>query len=387
MSGAALAAAEASDASGGSATAVRRTLAASVAVYVVVRAATLVAVVVAAQGSPVPVLDLLTKADGLRYLAIAADGYGSPPPIGPDGAYTETTNLAFFPLYPATIRLLSWAMDPRVAAVLAALVAGLVAAILMTLWAVPRVGRTGAVVVVALWSLWPSAVVYGMGYSESLFVATVAGCLLALQRERWTWAAVACALAGLTRPTGAAVLAAVLVALVVHRPPVRIWLPAAAIAPVGLLVSLGHVALATGRWDGWFWIERTVWRSGFDGGRSTLANAVGAVTGTRDQTLPPYVVAAVTCVVAVVLLVALLVERPPVDEAVYAVLATVMALGGVGYFHCKPRFLGVVLPILVPPARWLSRLPGWLLVALGIVALALSVRWSAWFVVTWRFSV
>ena len=64
-----------------------------------------------------------------------------------------------------------------------------------------------------------------------------------------------------------------------------------------------------------------------------------------------------------------------------------MALGGVGYFHCKPRFLGVVLPILVPPARWLSRLPGWLLVALGIVALALSVRWSAWFVVTWRFSV
>ena len=385
MSDAALAAAGVHDTSAESA--VRRTVYAALAVFVVVRASALVAVVVAARGSTTPVLDLLTKADGLRYLAIAADGYAPPPPIGPDGVYTETTNLAFFPLYPATIRLLSWAMDPRAAAVGAALLAGLVATVLMTLWAVPRVGRTGAVVLVAIWSLWPSAVVYGMGYSESLFVATVAGCLLALQRQRWAWAATACALAGLTRPTGAALLVALVAALVVHRPPLRAWLPAAVVAPLGLVVSLTHVAVATGRWDGWFWIERTVWRSGFDGGRTTLANVIGAVTGTKVQTLPPYVVAAATCVVAVALLVVLLTQRPPVEEAVYAVLATVMALGGVNYFHCKPRFLGVVLPLFVPPSRWLSRLPRWALVALGAMALVLSARWSAWFVVTWTFSV
>ena len=385
MSDAVLEAAEAHDTTAGSA--VRRTVLASIAVYVVVRTSVLVAVVVAARGSVTPVLDLLTKADGLRYLAIAGDGYAPPPPVGPDGVYTETTNLAFFPLYPATIRLFSWAIDPRAAAVLAALLAGLVATVLMTLWAAPRVGPRGAVVLVAIWSLWPSAVVYGMGYSESLFVATVAGCLLAMQRQRWTWAAVACALAGLTRPTGAALLGALLVALLVHRPPWRGWLPAAVLAPLGLVVSLAHVGVATGRWDGWFWIERTVWRSGFDGGRSTLANAVGAVTGTKVQTLPPYLVAAVTCVLAIALLVALLVQRPPAEEAVYAVLATVMALGGVNYFHCKPRFLGVVLPLFVPPARWLSRLPRWALAVLGVVALVLSARWSAWFVVTWKYSV
>lgn len=365
----------------------RRTVLLSVAVFLAARGASFLAVLVAARDTGQQVLDLLTKADGRNYLSVAAQGYPPPPPLGPDGTYIHTTDLAFFPLYPATIRVFSWAMEPRLAAVVAALVAGLVATVLVTLWAVPRVGTTGAVVLVGVWSLWPSSVVLGMGYSESLFVAATAGCLLALQRGRWVWAAFACTLAGLTRPTGAALVAAVLVALLVRRPPVRSWLPAALLAPVGLLVSLGHVAVVTGRLDGWFWLEATVWRSGFDGGRTTVLNALHAFTGTREERLAPYVVAAVVCVVAVALLVALLWSRPPVEEAVYAVLATVMALGGANYFHCKPRFLGVVLPLFVPPARWLARLPVPALLALGAAALALSAWWSAWFVVTWPYSV
>ena len=59
----------------------RRTVLAAVAVYAVARAASFLAVLVAARDSAQPVLDLLTKADGLRYLAIAADGYPPPPPI------------------------------------------------------------------------------------------------------------------------------------------------------------------------------------------------------------------------------------------------------------------------------------------------------------------
>ena len=365
----------------------RRAVLASVAVFAVSRLAATVAVALAAHDTGRALLDLLTKADGLRYLAIAADGYAPPPPVGPDGIYVHTTNLAFFPLYPLSIRLFSWAVDPRLAAVVAALVAGVVATVLMTLWALPRAGARGAVVLVAVWSMWPSSVVLGMGYSESLFVAAAAGCLLAMQRGRWVWAAVACTVAGLTRPTAAALVAALLVAIVMHRPPWRSWLPAALLAPVGLLVSLGHVAIATGRLDGWFWLESTVWRSGFDGGRSTVSNLVHAFTGSTAERAAPLAVAAVTCVVAVLLLLALLVSRPPLEEATYAVLATVMALGGVGYFHCKPRFLGVVLPLFVAPARWLSRLPVALLVLLGLAALALSAWWSAWLVVTWPFSI
>jgi hypothetical protein len=173
----------------------------------------------------------------------------------------------------------------------------------------------------------------------------------------------------------------------VRRPPVRSWLPTVVIAPSGLLLALSHVALVTGRIDGWFWLERTVWRSGFDGGRATLTSLVAAFTGTAAQRGGALVVAAGACAAAALLLMALIRSRPPIEEAVYAVLATVLALGGVGYFHCKPRFLGVVVPLFLPPARWVSRLPLGALALLGATAVGLSALWSAWLVVSWPFSI
>jgi hypothetical protein len=364
----------------------RRTVVWSLAVFALVRVAQVAGVVLAPQRHGRSTLDLLTKADGLVYLGIAQNGYAPLPPIGANGIYTKPPDLAFFPLYPATIRVLSWAVDPRLAAVLAALVAGAVATVLMTLWAIPRTGEVGAITLVAIWSLWPSSVVLSMGYSEALFTATVAGCLLALQRGAWVWAAVACALGGLTRPVGAALLAALVAALLVRRPPLRSWLPAVVVAPLGLLVSLGHVALVTGRWDGWFWMERTVWRSGFDGGSSFLRAMRSMLPGGTSDPLPVWVVSGIAVAVGLVLLVWLLLSRPPVEEWVFALLAFVMGVGGANYVHCKPRFLLPVLPLFAAPSRALSRLPVPALAVVGAVALGLSVWWAAYLLVVWPFS-
>jgi hypothetical protein len=364
----------------------RRTALGALAIFGVTRLSVLVSVWFAAGRADRSFLSVLTRADGSWYISIARDGYAPPPAIGPDGVYTQLTDLAFFPLYPATIRLFSWAVDVRVAALLATLLAGSVAAVLIALWSVPRVGTSGALVAVGIWAMWPSSAVLSMAYSEALFAATVAGCLLALQRGRWVWAAFACALAGLTRPTAAALLLALVAAVVVRRPGWRVAVPTLLLAPLGLAISLGHVALVTGRVDGWFWLERTVWNSGFDAGRST-ANTIRALITGGENVVAPYVVSTVVVVVALGLLVWLLVTRPPVEEGVYAVLATIMAVGGVQYFHCKPRFLGVVLPLFLPLARLVGRAPRPVLWLLGLVLVGLSTWWSTYLIVTWPRSV
>jgi hypothetical protein len=365
----------------------RRTVLVSLSVFALVRVAQVAGLVLAPQRGARSTLDLLTKADAQWYLRIAQNGYASPPPLGPDGIYTKPPDLAFFPLYPATIRVFSWAVDPRLAAVLATLVAGAVAAVLMTLWAIPRTGEVGAVTLVAVWSLWPTSVVLSMGYSEALFTATVAGCLLALQRGAWVWAAFACALAGLTRPVGVALVVALLAAVLVRRPPLRAWLPAVVLAPVGLVVSLAHVAIVTGRWDGWFWLERTVWNSGFDGGSTFVAAMRSMLPGGTVAPVPTWIVSGVAVVVALGLLVWLLLSRPPVEEWVFAVLAFVMGVGGANYVHCKPRFLLPVLPLFVAPSGALARLPRPALVVIGVVALGLSVWWSVYLLAVWPRSV
>ena len=278
--------------------ALRRVVLPSLAVFGLARVVQILALALAPQRRGRSLLDLLTGWDSRWYMSIADHGYAPPPPLSSTGVYTKLSDLAFFPLFPATIKIFSWALDTRVAALVAALVAGAVAAVLMALWAQPRAGAPGAVALVAMWSLWPSSVVLSMGYSEALFSATVAGCLLGLQRRSYVWAAVACSLAGLTRSIGAALVVALVAVLIARRPPLRQWLPAVLLAPLGLLLALGHVALVTGHIDGWYWVERTKWRSGFDGGTSMVSIIHGIISG-RYPAYPALVMGGVSVVVAV----------------------------------------------------------------------------------------
>ena len=372
----------------------RRVVAVSVAVFAAVRVLMLAAIAIAAHGQHRHVLTVLSKADGLWYLRIAEHGYGKPPPIGPNGSYTHTTTLAFFPLYSWLIRAVSWlGPSPVHAALTVTAVCGLVAAALVALWAIPVVGARGAVVLVTLWSILPSSCVFDMAYSEALFVAAAAACLLALQRDRPLLAALAASVGGLTRPTGGCLVLAVFVAVGTsswrRRRLTARDVGALLLAPAGLVAALAHVAVATGRIDGWFWLERTVWNSGFDAGRSALTVYDGVVSGGRPWHLPPQVVAAVVVAGFIVLTVVWLRGRPRPNgaDAAYSLTAEILAIGERHYFHVKPRFLLVAFPVLVPAARALSRWSTATLLALGVPALAASLWWNAYFVAVWTKSV
>jgi hypothetical protein len=376
-------------------------LLAALLVHLAFRVATLAAVLAAAAvhhaapgGLGARVGAALGKSDGVWYLGIAHHGYGPPPPIGPDGAYTHLTSLAFFPLYPLLVRAVALLGVPYLgAALVVTAVAGAVAAVCLAEWARPIAGERGAVLLVAVWAVLPSSVVLDMAYSEALFLAAAAGCLLAVQRQCWLIAAAAAVVAGLTRPTAGPLLLALWVAVVLHHRSRRGGVEtgildrravlAAVIAPLGLIASLAHVAVVTGRPDGWFWLERTVWRSGFDGGWSALQHYGELVTGGRTAHRLPEVVSALVVVAALALLVLTWRRRLGAAPATYSLAAAVLAVGERGYFYVKPRLLFVCFPLLVPLARWLASLPRRWLAAGAVPVVVTSLAYNAYLLVGW----
>ncbi|MGK3939366.1 mannosyltransferase family protein [Streptomyces caeruleatus] len=151
---------------------------------------------------------LTARWDALWYTRVAELGYGYEVRL-PNG--DVHSNLAFFPLLPWLERLLS-AVTPLSyadAGFAVSLLASLAAA-----WGVFAVadqvyGRRAGVCAVLLWAVLPVGIVQSMAYSESLFTALAAWSLYAVLRGRWVTAGLLASLAGLTRPVGLAVVAAV----------------------------------------------------------------------------------------------------------------------------------------------------------------------------------
>lgn len=275
------------------------------------------------------------------------------------------SDLAFFPLYPVLIRV-TRAVTPfgtHHAALLTAWVASVVAA--WGIYAVGswRYGRRVGLLAVLLWGVLPQAVVESLAYTEPLFTALAAWSLYAVLTRRWVWAGVLCALAGLTRPSGVALVVAVAVAVgadVVRlrrqgEPWSMTWRPCLGglIAPAGFLGYVGWVGVRLGRWDGYLAVQRQ-WKSRFDGGYSTAHQVAGLLL--RSRPVPVGVIAVALIMGAAVVLLALSVaHRQPLPLIVYSALLMVLALGDSGFFSSRSRFLLPAFPLLLPLATALSR--------------------------------
>jgi hypothetical protein len=295
--------------------------------------------------------------DALWYARVARGGYGLT--LLTDEPGVSYSDLAFFPFYPGLERAVSTVFP-----------IGLVNAGLLVAWASAGVaccgiyavgahlhGRRAGLALVVLWGVLPHAIVQTMAYSESVLTAFASWSLYAALTRRWVWSASLALLAGLTRPNGIAVAAAVVcaagVALWRHpewRKSPRLWM-APVIAPLGWLGYVGWVGLRSGSPLGYFAVQRR-WGSRFDFGHYTLAHM--RRLSVRQGWLSHYG-AGVVLFVALLLLVLLALDRPPLVLMVYTVALTVIAFGGSGYFASRPRFLLPAFPLLLPPALALSR--------------------------------
>lgn len=194
-------------------------------------------------GDGAPILTSLTSWDGWYYLGIVRDGYQAAPV---DGAYS---NVAFPPLYPLIVRLLSLPFPGAagLVAVVVSNVAFLVALGLLVRLGTPYLGRRRASLAASFLVIYPFASVFAMAYTESLFLLLMLAGFLAAERRHRAWAGIFLALTVLCRLQGVALVLPLLIVMLRQDGwRLRIshaWLLLAPLAAVGFL---GYVAAVTG---------------------------------------------------------------------------------------------------------------------------------------------
>jgi hypothetical protein len=175
-------------------------------------------------------LGIWERFDTLWFLHIAEHGYDRPLAV------------IFYPLYPATIRLVSGLMPATAAALLISTVAAF-----FSLWGLLRLAgnelsEVGKLRTLLLVCVWPTSFVLFAGYAESLTLALVVWAVIFGREARWE-AATACGLlAGVARPSGVLVFVPLAVLALRSR---QVRSLAVALTPLGLLSYWGWL-----RWSG-----------------------------------------------------------------------------------------------------------------------------------------
>jgi hypothetical protein len=361
------------------------------AIYAASRVVQLAIVAWMAPPSDPSLRDRLMVWDAGWFVAVARDGYPHGYTYDRSGELVGN-GLAFFPGYPLLVRgaHLVTGLDYDIAALAVSWLAGGAAAVLVcALGARLSDIRTG-VVLTALFCTQPMSAVLSMAYSEALFVALVAGALLAAHRRAWLVAGIVGAAAGLTRPTGAALALALVVAVVLRlrqgAPAAERWraIGAAVLALSAVPAYLIWVGYRVGDARAWFDIQTAGWGSTFDWGVGTWRFAGGALKSGEGW----IEISVVWLLIAAVVAAAVAVTQriwPPLT--VYGLVALALVIGQGGYYHSKPRLLVPVLLVLVPLAAALGRL-GTRTAALALAGWAAFGLWyGAYLITVWRFAV
>ncbi|MEV5548853.1 hypothetical protein AB0L35_22460 [Streptomyces sp. NPDC052309] len=338
--------------------------------------------------------DVLATWDGWWYLQVAEHGYHPAlVRLDSEGLFTVQQNsVAFFPLYPALIRMVSETTGLGLygSGILVSVLSSFVAAAgiyaVVSLLAGARAGTIAA----GLWAVAPGAGVEWAVYSESVFVALAAWTCYCVMTRRWVAAGLLAFVAGFNRPTSAVLIGAVgLAALVTLARPasrrehgVRGPVYAMIVAPLGLLSYVAWVGYATGEATAYFTLQREGWAHFFDYGAYTFDVLRNLAIGRND-----YVFAFSTpdllslqLVLALPFLIALLLrKRPPLVLVAYTLATIITVLGTQQMFGNTMRYLLPAFPLLLAPAAALSRLKTPSLVVFFSTA-ALASGWYAHYV-------
>ncbi|WP_327317243.1 hypothetical protein [Streptomyces sp. NBC_01235] len=340
--------------------------------------------------------DVLATWDGWWYLQVAEKGYHPKPlqPLAPGGLFTvKQDSVAFFPLYPGLIRGVSeiTGLGLYGSAILVSVLASFLAAAGIYAVVSTLAGVRAGTIAAGLWAVAPGAGVEWAVYSESVFVAIAAWCCYCVMKGRWVAAGLLAFLAGLNRPTSAALIGAVGLAAIVtlarreSRREHGVAGPVYAMiaAPLGLLTYITWVGLSMGDLTAYFTLQREGWAHSFDFGAYTLDVLRNTAVGRHDYlfafTVPDLL--AVQLVLALPFLIALMLrKKPPLVLVAYTLASVITVLGTQQMFGNTGRYLLPAFPLLLAPAAALSRLK-WPSLAVFFGTAAIASGWYAHYVI------
>ncbi|MGK2849987.1 MAG: mannosyltransferase family protein [Candidatus Limnocylindrales bacterium] len=318
-------------------------------------------------GAEGPILRSLTAWDGTYYLGIASAGYQAEPVAG---AYS---NVAFPPLYPLIIRVLSMPFPGAagIVAVVVSNVAFLGALALLVRLGTPFAGRRGASVAAGLLVIYPFASVFAMAYTESLFLLLMLAAFLAAERRNRAWAGIFLALTVLCRLQGAVLVLPLLLIMLRQdgwRPRLsQMWVALGPLAAIGFLL---YVASVTGSLTAFLDAQQAWGRAGVGG---------SAPEATIGAQFSPYQAALVlTLLWSVFLLVFVRVDRIRIEYALVPVLFIAAEMSS-GSLEAVGRITMAAFPLvwILAGRRSLFARRAWPVISVGLftVVAILSFAW------------
>jgi hypothetical protein len=323
-----------------------------IAIYLASRVVTLSALAIATAISHDSILGEINLWDSRWFIRAAQFGWPSHLPYT-DGHVAGNT-IAFFPLFPLTIRWLSalTGLSLLTSGIIITATTGLTA--IVGVWALVRhyADQGSADRATLLVAMFPGTFVLSMVYSEGIVVTCLAFGLLALLQRRWLLAGVLGLLATATSPIALAFEVSCLWCAYQELARSRNWraLSAPILAPLGFVAYQLWLWVHTGNLLAWRLTERGGWKS-----YPSLAwPAHLIVTFVRDpiSTNRQQDLLVVGIVVTAVAVVVAFRSRMPMPMLLYALAAALLALvaAPVGL---RPRFIFLAFPLIIAVGTWL----------------------------------
>jgi hypothetical protein len=315
------------------------------------------------------------------YRDIARVGYGQPsvtvPRPGLGVPFTAAPRSAFFPLFPARIKLVTYvtAGNYLVGDVVTQVLVGAASAVAVWALAARVRDRRTADRAALLYCVFPGAITLGMLYPEPLAVALAATCLLTVLNRRWLLAGLLALLA-----TAAHFPMIVLVPVLGVAAIQAIWtrrewrsLVAPVLAPLGMLGYFAYFGHKYHDYLFWFKVERAGWRQHIDWGLHEWHIITWTdVPTARHPVFDALLIAMFwIAVIGIALLIAMRAPPPIILFSAGVFLSCAMSSAG----STKPRFIFTMVGIYIAYAARLPRWLFWPLVAVSAATLAFLIAW------------
>ncbi|HVA70901.1 MAG TPA: hypothetical protein VNF08_06215 [Acidimicrobiales bacterium] len=341
----------------------------AMAVYVLLRLATLLFVVVDDRLRHTGLVAHLSIWDGEWFLRAVAHGWPSHLPMVSGHVSANTT--AFFPILPLVMRALAavTGLGAAVVGLWVSALTGLSALLAIGFLAREFAGQEKAERAALLFAVAPGGFIFNLIYAEGILLTLVALGLLALMRKRWITAGALGALASATSPVGMIFVAVcaftALLATVRQREWKSLW--ALALSPVGFIAWMVYLWIHTGTLMAWRLTERGGWQS-----YPSLVYPVHILTKFLFNPISPTMTGQILfagTVVSILGVVVIIKEHQPVPVLAYGIFAVAFfaVSAPVGL---RPRFIMLAFPLVIGAAtRW----SGWRYRLILLVSLALFV--------------